>query len=121
MPKTIIRLLIVLGLPLLIGVTSFFYLKSFFLAPADSANSKEVIIEVKPGSSFRSFCKQLSDEGIVKYWWALDFMSQIDKSDTQIQAGEYSLSPAMTPREICLLYTSPSPRDKRQSRMPSSA
>ena len=25
------------------------------------------------------------------------------------------------PRKICLLYTSPSPRDKRQSRMPSSA
>ena len=30
---------------------------------------------------------------------------------------------ADTPKisEICLLYTSPSPRDKRQSRMPSSA
>ena len=27
----------------------------------------------------------------------------------------------VTPLEICLLYTSPSPRDKRQSRMPSSA
>ena len=26
-----------------------------------------------------------------------------------------------TPSYICLLYTSPSPRDKRQSRMPSSA
>ena len=26
-----------------------------------------------------------------------------------------------TPISICLLYTSPSPRDKRQSRMPSSA
>ena len=26
-----------------------------------------------------------------------------------------------TAREACLLYTSPSPRDKRQSRMPSSA
>ena len=26
-----------------------------------------------------------------------------------------------TKREVCLLYTSPSPRDKRQSRMPSSA
>ena len=25
------------------------------------------------------------------------------------------------PSDICLLYTSPSPRDKRQSRMPSSA
>ena len=27
----------------------------------------------------------------------------------------------LSPTEICLLYTSPSPRDKRQSRMPSSA
>ena len=28
---------------------------------------------------------------------------------------------AVIPGNICLLYTSPSPRDKRQSRMPSSA
>ena len=27
----------------------------------------------------------------------------------------------VVPDDICLLYTSPSPRDKRQSRMPSSA
>ena len=27
----------------------------------------------------------------------------------------------LSPNGICLLYTSPSPRDKRQSRMPSSA
>ena len=30
-------------------------------------------------------------------------------------------SKAMVPFQACLLYTSPSPRDKRQSRMPSSA
>ena len=29
--------------------------------------------------------------------------------------------PKLGQRTICLLYTSPSPRDKRQSRMPSSA
>ena len=28
---------------------------------------------------------------------------------------------SLTENEVCLLYTSPSPRDKRQSRMPSSA
>ena len=28
---------------------------------------------------------------------------------------------AFSPKNLCLLYTSPSPRDKRQSRMPSSA
>ena len=32
-----------------------------------------------------------------------------------------SVRPSRSPNKICLLYTSPSPRDKRQSRMPSSA
>ena len=39
-------------------------------------------------------------------------------------AGGQNENPArarIVRREICLLYTSPSPRDKRQSRMPSSA
>ena len=36
--------------------------------------------------------------------------------------GEYEFLWRVDPRNlICLLYTSPSPRDKRQSRMPSSA
>ena len=39
------------------------------------------------------------------------------------QATETSLSEMarLKAEEVCLLYTSPSPRDKRQSRMPSSA
>ena len=42
-----------------------------------------------------------------------------------VEGQEYALlTPVDTPVslfKICLLYTSPSPRDKRQSRMPSSA
>ena len=34
---------------------------------------------------------------------------------------EHEFVIADVPNKICLLYTSPSPRDKRQSRMPSSA
>ena len=56
----------------------------------------------------------------------------IGGSDKAISAGEHSLSPREVAIEFdrtrrvylpntCLLYTSPSPRDKRQSRMPSSA
>ena len=37
-----------------------------------------------------------------------------------VQAYKNGLE-GLTPAEFCLLYTSPSPRDKRQSRMPSSA
>ena len=34
---------------------------------------------------------------------------------------EYSVKPNIEPNDICLLYTSPSPRDRQKSRMPSSA
>ena len=39
-------------------------------------------------------------------------------ADGILMTSGYSTAPQCTP---CLLYTSPSPRDKRQSRMPSSA
>ena len=37
------------------------------------------------------------------------------------QRAAYNLCNSTTEFRVCLLYTSPSPRDKRQSRMPSSA
>ena len=37
------------------------------------------------------------------------------------KAGEIQLLVATTVIEVCLLYTSPSPRDRQKSRMPSSA
>ena len=53
---------------------------------------------------------------------------RIDEADPigfmiQVATGETvdGSTPTMAERLNCLLYTSPSPRDKRQSRMPSSA
>ena len=45
---------------------------------------------------------------------------QIDKAPEEKERG-ITISTAHVEYETCLLYTSPSPRDKRQSRMPSSA
>ena len=39
----------------------------------------------------------------------------------EVEAGLYYLGLESSDSDSCLLYTSPSPRDKRQSRMPSSA
>ena len=40
---------------------------------------------------------------------------------TEVGPDNNAVHPLAPKRNICLLYTSPSPRDKRQSRMPSSA
>ena len=50
----------------------------------------------------------------------------ITAEEANIEAASHALKEKEVERseldtEICLLYTSPSPRDKRQSRMPSSA
>ena len=50
----------------------------------------------------------------------------IDPSAKVTAGADYSLTlqdatPALPQPEICLLYTSPSPRDRQKSRMPSSA
>ena len=57
--------------------------------------------------------------------WAVSLQGQGNLQDVDVIAlnvafGEY-LSQMVGGIPICLLYTSPSPRDKRQSRMPSSA
>ena len=94
----------------------------------DPANSKEALIEsaldqyegadilmVKPGVSYLDIVYRLStfsNKPIAAY----------------NVSGEYSMVKAAAMKNwinekdiVCLLYTSPSPRDKRQSRMPSSA
>ena len=50
---------------------------------------------------------------------AVDFAPELQLDVTVAVRGERS--EALAKPVICLLYTSPSPRDKRQSRMPSSA
>ena len=43
------------------------------------------------------------------------------KAKAEKWVKEYKGNLADTPKEACLLYTSPSPRDRQKSRMPSSA
>ena len=45
----------------------------------------------------------------------------LDQSDAPVSGGEQIAEAAQQPAYDCLLYTSPSPRDQRGSRMPSSA
>ena len=76
-----------------------FLLNSFFIV-----NEKEKAIVFQFGEAVRT------DIG-VGFHFKLPIIQEVKKYDSRIQTLD----------EDCLLYTSPSPRDKRQSRMPSSA
>ena len=70
--------------------------------------------------------KELEDQGQYKTLWeeanktAQDKDAQINSLSQQLQDMKTSNEVAST-KQTCLLYTSPSPRDVEESRMPSSA
>ena len=67
--------------------------------------------------------KVASLENISKTYGKEDLtVKALDSINLEIYKGDYlAVMGASGSGKSCLLYTSPSPRDKRQSRMPSSA
>ena len=66
----------------------------------------------------RHACAQLSHQSIFKQDYDFGLLSDLVKT---VEQKKYLEVPAIAMYYYCLLYTSPSPRDQRGSRMPSSA
>ena len=64
---------------------------------------------------------QVAIPAIAAYCASKGGVMQVTKAASLALASHGIRVNAVGPGSICLLYTSPSPRDKRQSRMPSSA
>ena len=59
--------------------------------------------------------------GFQRQTHARSVQEEIEKTLTRLNKGKAITVHGAGRTDSCLLYTSPSPRDKRQSRMPSSA
>ena len=76
---------------------------------------------------FRAFDFDRDLEAVQRIWiecgWIDDDKDERAAVADFLRAGETEIATINDTAEcsVCLLYTSPSPRDKRQSRMPSSA
>ena len=78
-------------------------------------NNKVAVVTGGARGIGKAICQRFADSGARICIW--DF----DEETAQEVAGELQEASAIHVDLTCLLYTSPSPRDKRQSRMPSSA
>ena len=94
-----------------------FQLSAYEAAPAGTPKGCVLVIQEVFGvnSHIREVCDGYAGEGYLAVAPAI-----FDRVEPGIELG-YEQDDMMRGVGICLLYTSPSPRDKRQSRMPSSA
>ena len=82
--------------------------------------TKDTIERVASALSGVEQTDALREHWYERFVWALD-NGALPAGRIISNAGAQAYKPATSTINCCLLYTSPSPRDKRQSRMPSSA
>ena len=71
--------------------------------PANAEPAKQVII-VKAGQKFKSLSEILHQKGVINHPAKFRLFSRIKGHDKNIKAGEYVLSPTMTPKIILKIF-----------------
>lgn len=92
-------LLIVLVLSTAGGLYGFLDLKGYAETPL-SFESKETLVTVQPGERFDDLLKHLKEAGLIQYPFRFKVIARLGRYDKNIRAGEYLLSPDMSPVEI---------------------
>ena len=87
--------------------------------PIEKCTQEGIVVFNTPGANANAV-KELVLAGLMlssrNVYASIDFVNKLTEMDDMAE-----LEPFLENNKNCLLYTSPSPRDKRQSRMPSSA
>ncbi len=100
--KFLVRLGLILAIPMLAGVCTYFYMRSLFFEPIDLASTRLELVNVLEQHTIKDICRKLEDDGFVRKWWVISFLISIRAQSTEIQIhpGEYELAKSMTPTEI---------------------
>lgn len=100
MNKAILKFLIFILVPITASLVTLSALLLVFSEPADKNQTQVQLIEVTPDASFKQIANSLKEKNIIKYVWAFSLIAKLRGKDRAIMAGEYELSPAMSPEKI---------------------
>ncbi len=70
------------------------------LTPAASSGTQARMFAVASGSGVATVGSALQEQGFIRSAWAFRLLAKFTGSESQIKAGLYALTPAMSPREI---------------------
>jgi UPF0755 protein len=104
------RLFKLLGLLLLTGTLTagFLFWQQYdsFLKTAVAVTAENALFEIKPGSNIRQISDNLQAKGITQNGLLFFIHARLTDSATKLKAGEYQLSPGMTPDDVLKKFIS---------------
>jgi len=107
------RVALYLAVPLGVALAAYLVFQTLFLSPASPGNEQVVLFEVVPESSLKTISQTLEQRGIIKNWWTVTYLARMTGKDTKITAGEYELSPSMTPVQVLAKIAGGKPFERR--------
>lgn len=81
-----------------------FALPQAFLRPKDSL-SEQRIFHIPVGATLQQVSKRLETEGLINSALGFRLLAYLEQQQNSIKAGEYALSPTMTPPELLARFT----------------
>ncbi|MGD2150409.1 MAG: endolytic transglycosylase MltG, partial [Desulfobacterales bacterium] len=103
MKKLRITIIFILVLVFFVAIAVYVDIFRYADKPASAEPVQRVII-VKPGQKFNSLSELLNEKGIINHPVKFRLFSRIKGYDKNIKAGEYLLSPTMTPKIILEIF-----------------
>lgn len=97
----------ILGLLTVLLLGAMLIVSAMFSPAEEDAVGVQFVIE--QGTSVTEIVQQLEDEGIIDNYWSVMFLLKLDGKEGQVKSGTFTLSPAMTPREIVAILTDAAP------------
>lgn len=100
MPRNILLIVLYVAIPLAVIAGTYSVMSRLFAHPANPAITAPALFDAAQAKSFREIASELQTAGIIRSALAFRVRARLQGKDTQIKAGEYELSPSMTPRDI---------------------
>jgi UPF0755 protein len=98
-PRLLLALLS-LGGVLALACTAYFVFVFYFRAPRDPLAQETVVFDTEALNNFKQIAAELENRRLIRSSFAFRILARAQKIDTQVKAGEYALSPSMTPEQI---------------------
>jgi UPF0755 protein len=97
--KTILRALYI-SVPLASALITYIGLQRFFSLPLDPSATTTTLFEVRPEENLRQIARNLEEASLLRSHFTITTLAKLQKKDTLVMAGEYELSPSMSPQQI---------------------
>ena len=97
--KAILRALYIL-VPLASALLTYVGLRGFFGWPVNPTDTTTILFEVRPDENVRQIARKLEEASLIRSPFTITTLAKLQKKDTLVMAGEYELSPSMSPQQI---------------------